>query len=262
MNSRIVAAVSGFFLLLIALIVAFSTWGTIDAGHRGVVLHMGAVTGQIKGEGAYLKAPFVTDIIEMDVQQKKEQVETEGSSKDLQTVHAVIALNLSLDPARCAKVYQEIGVNYLEIVVAPAMQEGIKAVIAQYTAEELISKRELVREGIAALIATKLSPIGIRTEALNIVNFNFSQSFNEAIEAKVTAEQNALASKNLLAQKEYEAQQAIVTARGEAEALRVKAAAIAQSPQVLQLNAIAKWDGHLPQYMAGTATPFINLARQ
>ncbi len=256
-----IMAVGAFAFLLVMGIFSFSTWGTVDPGHRGVVVRMGSVTGEVKGEGFYTKAPWTTHIIEMDVRQKKEQVETQGASKDLQIVRAVVALNLNLDPAKCSQVYQQIGTDYLDVVVAPAMQEAIKAVIAQYTAEELISQREAVREGISHLISEKMFPIGIRTQAVNIVNFDFSQSFNEAIEAKVTAEQNALASKNLLAQKEYEAQQAVVTAKGEAEALRVKAQAIAQSPQVLQLNAIAKWDGHLPQYMGGN-TPFLNLHNQ
>ncbi len=248
-----------FFGLVVVLCVFFATWGTIEAGHRGVVLYMGAVTGQVKDEGAYGKLPFVTDVIEMDVRQKKEQVQTSGASKDLQVVDVVIALNLSLDPSKAASVYQNIGVDYLNIVVAPALQEAIKAGVAQYTAEELISKREIVREKISRLVASKLNPIGIRTEALNIVNFNFSRSFNEAIENKVTAEQNALASKNQLEQKKYEAEQAIVTAKGEAEALRVRSIAIAQSPQVLQLEAIKKWDGVLPVTMAGGAVPFLNL---
>lgn len=248
-----------FFGLVATLILFFSTWGTIEAGNRGVVLSMGAVTGEIKGEGMYGKLPFFTDVIQMDVRQKKEQVQTSGASKDLQVVDVVVALNLSLNPDKAAKVYQEIGVNYLDVVVSPALQEAIKAGIAQYTAEELISKREIVREKISRLVAQKLNPIGIRTEALNIVNFNFSRSFNEAIENKVTAEQNALASKNQLEQKKYEAEQAIVTAKGEAEALRVRSIAIAQSPQVLQLEAIKKWNGVLPVTMAGGAVPFLNL---
>lgn len=258
---KYIGAISAFVILLFAFIFSFSTWGTVDAGHRGVVVRMGAVTGEVKGEGFYTKAPWTTSVIEMDVRQKKEQVETQGASKDLQIVQAVIALNLNLDPAKCSQVYQQIGKDYLDITVAPALQEAIKAVIAQYTAEELISKRELVRDGIALLIADKLSPLGIHTQAINIVNFNFSQSFNEAIENKVTAEQNALAAKNLLSQKEYEAQQAVVTAKGEAEALRVKAIAIAQSPQILELNAIEKWNGILPAVMGSGQMPFLNLNR-
>lgn len=258
MKTKIVAAVVLFVVTFLALVAVFGSWGTVSAGHRGVVLRMGAVTGDVKAEGFYTKTPWLESVVEMDVRQQKEQVETEGASKDLQTVHATIALNLSLQPEKCARVYQQIGEDYLQKSVAPAMQEGIKAVLAQYTAEELISKREVVREGIAHLIAEKLTPMGIRTEALNIVNFNFSASFNQAIEAKVTAEQNALAAKNLLAQKEYEAQQAVATARGKAEAMQIESAALAKNPQVLQLRALEKWDGVLPK-VAGGAVPFIDV---
>jgi regulator of protease activity HflC (stomatin/prohibitin superfamily) len=255
---KIGMAILGFFGLLVILVLLFGSWGTVSAGHRGVVLSMGAVTGEIKGEGAYAKTPFVVSIVEMDVRTVKEQVETEGASKDLQTIKAIVALNLSLDPAKCAQVYQTIGVNYLDTMVAPAMQESIKAVLAMYTAEEVISKRELVREAIHKLLTEKLTPIGVRTEGLNIVDLDFSPSFNVAIEAKVTAEQNALAAKNLLAQREYEAQQAVAVAKGKAEAMSIESAALAKNPQVLQLRALEKWSGVLPQ-VVGTTIPFIDV---
>lgn len=258
MKLKVGAAVVLFFGFLFGLVFAFGCWGTVEAGHRGVVLRMGAVTGDIKGEGFYTKKVWVESVVEMDVRQQKEQVETEGASKDLQTVKAVVALNLSLSPDKCAEVYQRIGRDYLEKIVAPSMQEGIKAVIAQYTAEELISKREEVRAGISKLIAEKLNPVGIKTEALNIVDLDFSPAFNQAIEAKVTAEQNALAAKNLLAQKEYEAQQAVATAKGKAEAMQIESAALAKNPQVLQLRALEKWDGVLPR-VSGGAVPFIDV---
>lgn len=246
-------------LVIIALaIVGFGSWGTVEAGHRGVVTRMGAVTGEIKGEGFYTKIPWTEHITEMNVRTQKEQVSTEGASKDLQSVETTVALNLSLSPGSCATVYQTIGLDYLDKVVAPTMQEGIKAVLAQYTAEELISKRELVREGIAKLISEKLTPMGIKTEALNIVNFNFSKSFNQAIENKVTAEQNALAARNLLAQKEFEAQQVVATAKGKAEAMSIESLALAKNPQVLQLRALEKWDGVLPRVTSNNV-PFIGL---
>ena len=108
---------------------------------------------------------------------QKEQVNTQAASKDLQIVSTTIALNLSLSPDKCAQVYQNIGVDYLERIVAPAMQESTKAVIAQYTAEELVSKRENVRQGISDLLATKLSPIGVRTEAVKYRELRFQPFF-------------------------------------------------------------------------------------
>jgi regulator of protease activity HflC (stomatin/prohibitin superfamily) len=247
-------------VVVIVLILGFGSWGTIEAGHRGVVLRMGAVTGEIKGEGLYGKTPLIDHVVPMDVRMQKEQVETEGASKDLQSVKTVVALNLSVLPDKCALLYQTIGIDYLQTVVAPAMQESIKAVIAQYTAEELVSKREDVREAIAKLISEKLNPIGLKIEALNIVNFDFSASFNQAIEAKVTAEQNALAAKNLLAQKEFEAQQTVAIAKGKADAMQIEANALRDNPMILQLRALEKWDGVLPRVTTGSV-PFIDVTK-
>lgn len=254
----IIGALSTFLISIIVLILAFGSWGTIDAGHRGVVLSMGAVTGEIKGEGFYTKKPWIETVKEMNCQIQKEQVTTACASKDLQTITAVVALNLRLDVDKVANVYQTIGENYLDTIVAPAMQEGIKAITARYTAEELVSKRESVRTDMATLLAEKLGPSGIKIEALNIVNLDFSPSFNTAIEVKVTAEQNALAAKNMLAQKQYEAQQAVATAEGKAKALAVEGKALESNPQILQMRALEKWDGKLPQIMGGNgAVPFI-----
>lgn len=257
--SQIVLSVAAFLGLMLVLIVLFGTWGTISAGSRGVVLSMGAVTGEIKGEGMYSKMPWITDVIEMNVQVQKRQVRTEGASKDLQTVSTDVALNLSLAPEKCAEMYQTVGVDYLNKIVAPAMQESIKAVIAKFTAEELISKREEVRGAIADLIGQKLNPMGIKTEALNIVDFDFSQSFNAAIEMKVTAEQNALASKNKLEQIKFEAQQKIEEAKGKAEAISIESKALLNSPQILTMRALEKWDGKMPLVMGAGSMPFIQV---
>ena len=257
---KFIGGLCAFMVLVVLLVCAFGSWGTIGAGHRGVVLHMGAVTGEIKGEGFYTKTPWVTDVHEMSVQTLKEQVSTEGASKDLQSVTVEVALNFSLDPLKVAELYQKIGDDYKDKMIGPAMQESIKAVLAGFTAEELITKREIVREDIWKLMTSKLTPMGVRSEGLNIVNFQFSHTFNTAIEAKVTAEQNALAAKNLLAQKEYEAQQQVATARGKAEAMQIESAALAKNPQVLQLRALEKWNGVLPHVMGGNgAIPFINV---
>lgn len=251
---------AGFAVGVVGLTALTSTWGTIDSGHRGIVKRMGKVTGEIKGEGFFTKKPFVEEVIEIDIRTKKEQVQTSSASKDLQVVDVVTALNFSLDEKRIAGLYQTVGENFLEVSVGPSLREAIMAGVSKYTAEELITKRELVRAEVVRLVSAKLEPLGIRTEAVNIVNFNFSKSFNDAIENKVTAEQDALAAKNKLEQKRYEAEQVVVTAKGAAEALRVTAAAIAASPSVLKLEAIKKWDGTLPRYMGGNAPiPFIDV---
>jgi regulator of protease activity HflC (stomatin/prohibitin superfamily) len=244
-------AVIVVFLVLFAL---FSAFGTVPAGHRGVVTRLGRVTGEVKGEGFYVKVPVLDSVHIMDCRIQKEQVTTECSSKDLQPIDTTIALNFSLLPDRSADVFQTIGVDYLSKVISPAMQEGVKAAIARYTSEELVTKREEVRRQMTTLLYDRLAPLGIKTETLNIVNLAFGKAFNAAIEAKVTAEQNALAAKNVLAQREYEAQQLVATARGKADAMRIEAEALTTSPQILQLRWLERWDGRLPLYLAGDAS--------
>ena len=194
----------------------------------------------------------------IDVQTQKEQVDATAASKDLQNVTTTIALNYSIDQSKVVELYSNIGTSYKERVIDPYIQESVKATTANFTAEELITKREEVSEEVKAHLAERLSPLGIVTQGLSIVNFKFSESFNDAIENKVTAEQNALAAKNKLAQVQYEAQQAVEEAKGKAEALRIESNAISSNPKVLELRAIEKWNGVLPQ-VTGGATPFINV---
>lgn len=246
-------------VLLVLVVLLYSALGTVPAGHRGVLLRLGRVTGEVKGEGLYAKVPFIDTVRIMDCRIQKEQVQTECSSKDLQTITAILALNFRVQAEHCQDVYQNIGMRYLETIVAPAMQEGVKAAIAQYTAEELVTKRETVRERMTELLSQRLAPLGIKTETLNIINLTFGSAFNQAIEAKVTAEQNALAAKNVLAQRQYEAQQLVATAKGKAEAMQIEAESLRTNPSILRLRALEKWNGQLPRVMGTSALPFIDV---
>lgn len=245
-------------LALLVLTLFFSTWGIIGAGQRGVLLQFGAVSGHIFGEGLYFKIPLVQSVAKIDVRVQKEQIEADAASKDLQTVKSVIALNFHLDPRFVAKIYQEVGMSYKERIIDPVIQESVKASTARFTAEELITKREVVREMIKNLMKEKLESRGIIIDEFNIVNFDFSPAFNQAIESKVSAEQNALAAKNKLEQVKFEAQQAIEAAKGKAEAISIEGQALLKSPNVVELRWIEKWDGQVPTYW-GSATPFIGL---
>lgn len=255
---RFLKFVIGGFVLLILLIIVWPL-GTVRAGERGIMLQWGAVTGRVLGEGLYFRIPVMQQVVVMDVKVQKEQVEVSAASKDLQSVNSVVAVNFHVNPEKAARIYQEIGEDYKVRLIDPALQESVKASTAKYTAEELITKRELVRDDIKAHLTDKLTPRGIEVDDFNIVDFNFSRSFNEAIEAKVTAEQSALAAKNKLEQIKFEAEQQISYARGKAEALRIEADALKSNPQVLQLRTLEKWDGRLPM-VTGGALPLIDIS--
>lgn len=236
----------------------------VEAGQRGVVLRFGAVKGEVLNEGMHWRTPFVERIVKMDVRVQKEQVESGAATKDLQTVDSVIALNFHLDPSKVANIYQQVGDNdaVLENVISPSLQESVKAGTARYTAEELITKRDEVREDIKLSLTQKFTPRGIIIDEFNIVNFSFSDSFEAAIEAKVTAEQSALAAKNKLDQVRFEAEQRVAQAKAEAEAIKIQAQAIQQQggQNYVQLQAIEKWDGKLPtNFVPGSALPFLNI---
>ncbi|MCH8049069.1 prohibitin family protein [Patescibacteria group bacterium] len=258
MNPRKPIFIIGAFIILLVLIANFP-FGTVGAGERGVQLRFGAVTGKVFDEGLYFRIPFVEKIVKMDVKIQKDEVEAPAASKDLQTVRSVVALNYHLDPNEVATVFQEIGLEYNARIIAPSLQEAVKAGTAEFTAEELITKRPEVRERIKVLLIEKLTPRGIILDEFNIVEFEFSATFNEAIEAKVTAEQDALAAQNKLERVKFEALQRIEEAKGKAQAITIESQALRNNPQVLQLRSLEKWDGKLPQFLGSDAIPFINI---
>ena len=157
-------------------------------------------------------------------------MKSDAASKDLQRVHSVVALNFHIDPDRVANMYQDVGLQFKDRIIDPGMQEAIKASTAKFTAEELITKRELVRDEIKAQLKARLKERNILVDEFNIVNFEFSKNFNDAIEAKVTAEQQALAAKNKLEQIKFEADQKIAEARGKAEAMTIESNALKSNP--------------------------------
>lgn len=249
----------GVFVVLILLLMSF---GTVPAGYVGVRTQFSKVVGTIN-PGLFVKIPFIQGVTAMDVQTQKDQADATAASNDLQSVTATVAVNYHVEPQDAAAIFANVGANYAERVISPAIQESVKSITANYTAEQLITQREKVREDIIALLTGKLQAYGVQSDSLNIVNFAFSEQFNQAIEAKVTAEQDALAAKNKLAQVQYEAQQRVTEADGEAKAIAIQAQAInAQGgADYVKLQAIAKWDGKLPVYQLGSATPFIDLSK-
>ena len=244
-----------FGIIVVAALI--SSIVTVPSGFRGVVTRFGAVTGGVMQPGLHFKTPFITGVTTMDVQTQKEQVDAAAASQDLQTVDSTVAVNYALDPNQLVGLYTKLGTDYKARVIDPAIQESVKSVTANYNAEELISKREEVALAIQNNLSGILAPQGINVLNFSVVNFNFSQQFNDAVEAKVTAQQDALAAQNKLQQVQFEAQQAVAKAQGDAQAIKIEATALAQNPQVIQYQAVQKWDGVLPQATSGV--PFINL---
>lgn len=235
---------------------------SVGAGERGVVLKFGKVD-RIFEEGLNFRTPFIENVKIIDVKTQKEEVTASAASKDLQTVSAVIALNYHVQADKVGELWTSIGKDYKERIIDPSIQEAVKASTAKFTAEELVTKREQIKEEMRVELVARLEKMFINVDGVNIVNFDFSPQFNAAIESKVTAEQNALAAKNKLEQVKFEAEQRVTQAKAEAEAIRIQAEAITQQggENYVQLQAIEKWNGTVPTYMMGSAVPFINLQK-
>lgn len=215
----------------------------INAGHRGVVLNLGAVSNDIMGEGVHWRTPIAQSVKEVDIRIQKEEVDASAASKDLQTVTAKLALNYHLSAENVNRLWQSVGSHYKVRIIDPAIQEAIKAATAKYTAEELITKRSQVKDDTKIALTERLSKEYILVDELSIINFDFSESFNSSIESKVVAEQNALAAQNKLKQVQFEAEQRISQAKGEAEAIKIQAQAITQQggKDYVNLQWISAW---------------------
>lgn len=249
--------------ILIIVVLILNPFVIIGAGERGVVLNFGAVQDTVLDEGIHVRVPIMQRIVKMDVRIHKSQTDAESVSKDLQDTKSTIAVNYHILPEKANLIFQEIGGQYKERIIDPAVQEVVKAITARYTAVELITQREKVRGEIKDLLKSRLLVYNIVVDDFSIVNFKFSQQFEQAIEAKQTAEQLALKAQRDLDRIKIEAEQKIASAKAEAEALRLQKENV--TPQLIRLRqieaslrAIDKWDGHLPRFTSG-AIPFIDM---
>ncbi|HLE77124.1 MAG TPA: prohibitin family protein [bacterium] len=255
----------GGLIVFLAINVLLLGFGQVPAGARGVVLRFGAITGDVKGEGIYFITPWVETVEVMSVQTEAYEAESAAASFDLQDVRTKVTLNYSLDPAGVATVYQTLRREFVTRIIKPAVQEAVKASTAKFKADELITRRETVREQIQRVLDERLNKHGIRVDAVSITDFSFSEEFTKAIEAKVTATQRALEAQQNLERVKFEAQQAIERAKAEAEALRLQRQNVTAELVELrrieaQMKAIEKWNGQMPQFVgAGGPVPILDL---
>ena len=268
-RSRMVGASAGAVIL--ALLIAILTlavaasFGQVPSGYRGVVLRFGAPSGEVKGEGLFMVAPFINAVELISVQVVAFDAVAEAASRDLQDVKAKVTLNYALDALEVVDIYRRLRHEYEFRIIKPAIQEAVKAATARFTAEELITRRPEVREAIQRNLEERLVRYHIRSEAVSITDFAFSKSFNEAIEAKVTATQQVLKAERDLQRVKLEAQQQIEQARAQAEALRIQKENVTPALIELrrieaQIKAIEKWNGQMPTYVAGPV-PILDVFR-
>jgi prohibitin 2 len=265
---KIVAALATFIFIIIILAESVVI---VRAGHRGVVLYLGAVEDRVLGEGVHYIIPFAEQVIQLEVRTLKFQAEASAASNDLQEVQTVIALNYHINPNDANIIYQQLGPDYSDRIIAPTIQESVKASVAKFNAEELITKRETAKGVIAETIRNTLSHRNILVETVFITDFKFSKAFEDQIESKVVAfqkyltEQNNLRAIQVIANQtvvkaEAQAKANVAKANGESQAIKVITQQLHQNPQYLQWQSINKWNGQMPYSLgSGGGLPFFQL---
>ncbi len=223
----------------------------IGAGERGVVFsNVTGIEDRVLGEGLHFRMPFVENVVPVSVRVQKTDVPAMAASKDQQTVNTHLAVNWHLDAGKVNKIYQQIGdeTAVKDRIIIPATNEVMKAATAKKTANEILATREGLKKDVDTLMKQRLLSYNIIVDDVSIVNVEFSAEYNNAVEAKQVAQQEAERSRYL-----------VEVATNEAESNRIKQSAI--TDQILQQKALDKWDGKLPQYWGGGALPFIKMGQ-
>jgi regulator of protease activity HflC (stomatin/prohibitin superfamily) len=262
---KILAAIITFVVIVVFM---FESVVVVEAGHRGVVLYVGAVENRVLGEGIHFIVPFAEQVIQMEVRTLKFQADATAASNDLQEVQTTIALNYHISPSQANIIYQQLGADYADRIIAPTIQESVKASVAKFNAEELITKRATAKALIAQTIGATLSARNIVVETVFITDFAFSQAFANQIESKVVAFQKFLTEQNNLKAVQVVANQTVVQAQaaaranvakanGESQAIKIITVQLKQSPSYLQWLSINRWNGQMPYALgSGGGSPF------
>ena len=273
LTSNKLKILAGIVTFIVIIIVMSESVVIVQAGHRGVVLYVGAVENKVLGEGIHFIIPFAEQVIPLEVRTLKFQANASAASNDLQEVATVIALNYHIDPSKANLIYQQLGSDYESRIIAPTIQESVKASVAKFNAEELITKRETAKAVISQTISNTLSARGITVETVFITDFKFSPSFANQVESKVVAFQKYLTEQNNLKAIQVVANQTVVQAQaqaranvaragGESQAIKIITEQLRQSPQYLQWQAINRWNGQMPYALGSNGFPFFQLPLQ
>lgn len=231
----------------------------VDEGFRGVKQVWGRVEGEPLEPGLYFYNPFSSGIREIDVREKKLQAKTSCFTADTQKVDVDFAITYFPETKKIGVLYSQFGSDWDEKIVPQVIAGALKDAVGRYRADDLVSKREEVRNTAQTEVADGLKPRHVTVTKLDLTNLDFDDQYEKAVEEKVVAIQDAAKAKNKTVQIEEEAKQKIASAKAEAESMRIKTQALSQSKSLVEYEIAQKWDGKLPQYMFGNSTPLLNL---
>lgn len=250
----------GSIILIVALLILMLVWSSfvsVAAGDRGVLMTFGSVNQTVLMPGLHMKIPFAQSVKRMNVQIQKSQTKETAASRDLQNVSTEVAVNWAINPVDAAWVYQNLGnENQLtEKVITPVVSNAVKAVAAHYDAEELVEKRDEVRDEVQKQIVSGLVQYKVNVQGVNITNFQFSADYAKAIEAKQVAQQRSQQATYDLTRIKVQAQQEIAQAQGQSQAQKLLQSTL--TPEIIRLRAVKKWNGVLPKVTGNGGIPFI-----
>jgi regulator of protease activity HflC (stomatin/prohibitin superfamily) len=245
----------------VCLAILSNFFAIVNAGERGVMMQFGKVQEQILGEGLHVIVPIVYTVQKLSVRVQKQEISAEASSKDLQDVFADVALNWHIIPEEANAIFQQIGDEKAVVarIIDPAVEEVLKAVMAKYTAEEIITKRGEVKAGVDDSLTLRLVAYHIAVDDLSLVHVHFSERFSDAVEAKQIAEQEAKRGEFLALKAVKEAEAKVNLAKGEAEVQRLLRDNL--TPQLLERQAIEKWNGKLPLIVGDGSKNLLDLRK-
>lgn len=258
-SSKDVVAASKVMVLLLSLLIISSFFVIIEAGQRGVLLRFGEVQTQVLGEGIHTVIPLIDTVHKLSVRIQSQEISAEASSKDLQDVFTDVALNWHILPQEANLMFQEIGdqTAAVERIINPAVEEGLKAVMAKYTAEEIITRRSEVKANVDEALTTRLSGYHIVVDDISLVHIHFSERFREAVEAKQVAEQEVKRAEFIAIKAIREAEAKLNLAQGEAAANQLLQGTL--TPNLLQRQALEKWNGNLPLIVGNEGGKLLDL---
>lgn len=251
-------------LILLSLTLSACGFETISTGHRGIKTRFGEIIGQPLPEGLYFYNPFTTSIHEYSVRQETWQSKTEIFTKDTQRVDVSFAVTYYSDPAAVGELFKTIGNEQALVskIIQPVILGSLKDSIGQVIADELVQKREIVTKNALRMATDNLKVRNVIVTDMQFTNLDFDKAYEQAVEQKVVAVQEAQKAKNRTVQISEQAKQTVMTATAEAEAMKIKSQALAQNKGLVQFEAVQKWNGVLPVYMIGQgSTPFIDLRK-
>lgn len=234
---------------IIILILIFCSFKTIRSGEVGLRIRFGKIVDNSLSEGINFKIPFIERITKVNIKVQKVELDTESSSKDLQTITTKLAVNYKVNSDKASSLYKTVGNSYEKTILVPAIQESIKAVMSEYTAEQTITKRNEVSDKCLEEIQSKMEKYGLHIAEFNIIDLDFSQAYNQAIEEKQVAEQKVLTAQQELEKTKIEAEKKIVEAEATNKANELLKKNV--TDEVLLKQFIEKWDGKLPETYAG-----------